>query len=201
MEVELKRKDGSPYNALLSMRPIDIEGQPLWHAMIQDISDRKEAEKALRASEERDDLKGTVFANTIRTGEFPAHHENEIVTKTGERKLIAWNNTAIFSEKGEILGVTSIGEDITDRRKAQEALQESEKNYRELVENINDIIFETDENGVFTYLSPLIERLGYEPDDFIGKHFSEIVFPGDLDLVVGLCGLKILLRFVESHGF
>ena len=53
MEVRFKRKDGTSYDALLSMRPIEIGGKSLWHAMIQDISERKQAEEALRESEER----------------------------------------------------------------------------------------------------------------------------------------------------
>ncbi len=52
MEIKLKREDGTPYDALLSMRPIEVGSQSLWHAIIQDISDRKRAEEALRESEE-----------------------------------------------------------------------------------------------------------------------------------------------------
>ena len=53
MEVKFKRKDGTPYDALLSMLPIEIDRKSLWHAMIQDITERKKSEIALRESEEK----------------------------------------------------------------------------------------------------------------------------------------------------
>jgi PAS domain S-box-containing protein len=50
-EVRFKRKDGTPYDALLSLRLIQFKDKPCWQAMIQDITERKRAEDALRESE------------------------------------------------------------------------------------------------------------------------------------------------------
>ena len=68
----------------------------------------------------RNELKREVFLKAIQTGVFPGYHENEIIIRSGEKRLMAWNNTIYLNEKEEVLGATSIGEDITDR-KAQEA--------------------------------------------------------------------------------
>jgi PAS domain S-box-containing protein len=51
------------------------------------------------------------------------HHENEIVTRSGARRLIRWNNSVLLSASGEAIGTASIGEDITERKQAEEALR------------------------------------------------------------------------------
>lgn len=56
-------------------------------------------------------------------GEPNLHQENEILTRTGERRLIRWNNTLLRDREGTVLGLVSLGEDVTDQRRAQEALQ------------------------------------------------------------------------------
>ena len=48
------------------------------------------------------------------------HHENEILTRSGERRLIRWSNTVLRSASGEMLGTASIGEDITERKRAED---------------------------------------------------------------------------------
>ena len=48
------------------------------------------------------------------------YYENEIITKNGERRIVAFHNSLLTNEKGEITGTLSSGEDITDRRKAEE---------------------------------------------------------------------------------
>jgi PAS domain S-box-containing protein len=51
------------------------------------------------------------------------HHENEIVTRSGERRLIRWNNSVLRSGAGDVIGAASIGEDITERKMADEVLK------------------------------------------------------------------------------
>lgn len=60
-------------------------------------------------------------------------------------------------------------------------LRVSEMKYRDLVENINDVIFTADEKGVITYISPTIEAIaGYSPDEMIGRVYSDFIYMEDL---------------------
>jgi PAS domain S-box-containing protein len=79
----------------------------------------------------------------------------------------------------------SVNRDITERKRTEEKLQASETKYRDLVENINDIIFTINKEGRFTYMSPVTEHvLGYSPVALIGHPFSELIYPEDLPLVI-----------------
>jgi PAS domain S-box-containing protein len=68
-----------------------------------------------------------------------------------------------------------------EHRKTAEELRQSEARYRNMVENINDVIYEMDAEGRFTYVSPVGEQLfGYPATEVLGRHFSEFVYPDDM---------------------
>jgi PAS domain S-box-containing protein len=65
-----------------------------------------------------------------------------------------------------------------------QALKASEKQYRDLVENISDVIYAADVHGNITYVSPAVEAfLGYNPAEVMGRHFSRFIDPRDLSQV------------------
>ena len=75
--------------------------------------------------------------------------------------------------------------DITEHKLAEEKRRESEKKYRSLVENINDIVFTVDIQGLFTYVSPVAERIfGYTPEEMLGQSFSRFIFQDDLPMLM-----------------
>ena len=70
----------------------------------------------------------------MESEEIRGRFENPILTREGERRFIIWNNTRLLDENNRLIGVTCIGQDITERRMAEEAMMESEQKYRTLVE-------------------------------------------------------------------
>ena len=75
----------------------------------------------------------------------------------------------------------SLQEEIRKHQRTEVELQEAETRYRELVENLNDVIYAQDEHGRFTYISPIVESLsGYHPHEMLGRSFTEFIHPADL---------------------
>jgi len=64
-----------------------------------------------------------VFAEVLRH-DFHPHYQNSILTKSGEERLVAWNNTILQDGHGNPIGVISIGEDITERLKMEQVKQD-----------------------------------------------------------------------------
>jgi len=62
------------------------------------------------------------FLTLLKDEKQVLHHTNEILTRSGERRLIQWNNSLLYSASGEVIGVASIAEDITDRAQLEKQL-------------------------------------------------------------------------------
>ena len=64
------------------------------------------------------------FAALLANNPQAWHQESEILTRSGGRRLIRWNNSLLRSGAGDVLGTASIGEDITERKMAEEVLKQ-----------------------------------------------------------------------------
>jgi len=101
-----------------------------------------------------------------------------------------WTDQIVHDESGQVIEFQSVGRDITDRKRMEEALRESEAEYRMLVDHVpNAVIYLDSPNpdiGTY-YVSPQIKgMLGYSPEEWIAnpKSWTEHIFPEDRERVL-----------------
>lgn len=106
---------------------------------------------------------------------------NENMRRSGERVWIAWTNRIALDAQGQVKEILSIGTDITARKQAEEARQESEARYRKLFEYAPDGILIADSESHYLDANASVCRmLGYPREELIGMHASDIVDPAEI---------------------
>jgi len=220
------RKDGDTRWSELNAVPILWEDRPAVLCFMSDITERKQAEEALRQSEEKYrtvleemdegyyevDMAGTfTFVNdamsrilgysrdeligmnykiyTPKEDIKPIFQAYNRVYQTGEplkwfpmpeiRKdgtLIVAEDSVfpLQNEKGEVIGFRGISRDVTERKRAEEALRQSEERYRTILEEMQDSYFEVDLTGNLTFVnSSACRHLGYSREELIGMNYKD----------------------------
>jgi diguanylate cyclase (GGDEF)-like protein/PAS domain S-box-containing protein len=105
-------------------------------------------------------------------------------TKTGGILQVLLRADAIKDRTGKIVGLIYMNTDITDRKRTEQELRQSEKRFRSLIENARDIIVILDEKGFCRYVSPSQERiLGYPTAEVLGRSVFELIHPDEMPMV------------------
>jgi PAS domain S-box-containing protein len=135
--------------------------------------------------------------------------ETAHVTRSGKRIPIELHSQVIELEGRPV--ILSIARDVSERKRAEEALLESESRYRKLVDNMNDLIYRVElaPHRCFSYVSPSATAItGYTP----GEHYEDpdlglkLVHPEDRHLLENLArGAKsikepVILRWIKKDG-
>lgn len=118
--------------------------------------------------------------------------ENKIIT---EPVVLRWRkkdgsiiwteqlNVPIYDENGEIVGLQGIARDITERKKAEESLRESEEKFRKLAESTNTAIF-IYKKTKFIYVNKATEKLsGYSEQELLQMNFWDVVHPDFREII------------------
>jgi PAS domain S-box-containing protein len=129
----------------------------------------------------------------IKRGQGVQHFETERVRKDGKIVDVSLTVSPIRDPTGAIIGASVIARDITERKRMQESLKESEQRFRRITENMLDMVAQTDLLGTCEYGSPAFKRvLGYDPKDMLGKSLFEFVHPDDLDNMLEIARKAII---------
>ncbi len=101
----------------------------------------------------------------LASGKFPNAFENHWVTKNGERRRIAWSNSAL-TRNGAVQLVIATGIDITGQREVEQQL----RNFKLGIERSTDVVFLTDREGEIQYVNPAFEQVyGYTAEEAVGS--------------------------------
>jgi PAS domain S-box-containing protein len=115
----------------------------------------------------------------VTEGRSFSGREVHVLRKDGSVALIELNSAPI-RDGDKIIGAQASARDITERRRTESALRESEEKYRALVESAGESIASVDEKGLFLFMNTTgAERLGGKPEDYIGKSMWDL-FPKEI---------------------
>ena len=129
----------------------------------------------------RDECKTIFYKLTIYDNKTFDYFENPVMTKEGTEKVIAWQNSLLRDESGDVVGTLSSGIDITMHKTAEMALIQSEERYRNIFSNSALGIYRTTPDGRILMANPaLVGMLGFSSfEELTRRNLEEIGYELD----------------------
>ena len=142
-----------------------------------------------------------VIAGGVESLEY---FENPIINAQGEERMIAWHNSVLRNNQGRIIATLSSGEDITDEREAERALESARKRLRFVLTNAPAIIFvcEPREPYAISYLTDnAVEQLGYKLQQLKGRSgfWDDLAHPDDLEDMAGAVSRFFRQGYIQNE--
>jgi len=124
----------------------------------------------------RDQVRG-VFRKLMAGDIEPAeYYENALVTKDGEERLIAFQNTVIRDANDQIVGALTSGEDITERQKAEDEIKRAAEEWRTTFDSITDSVSIHDKDFRLVRVNKAFaDAVNMKPEELIGKTCYQVV--------------------------
>jgi PAS domain S-box-containing protein len=123
------------------------------------------------------------FRNIYETGAPAFLMDYDVLRKDGSKRTHEMSASLIRDASGKPVGFRAVGRDITDRKRAEENLRQSEERFREMARLMPDTIYEADEKGVLTFVNEAaFDKFRYSRDDFSGGlNCIDMLAPEDRD--------------------
>jgi len=136
----------------------------------------------------------------LREDERIVGFESQYRRKDGSFVWVSESARAVRNQEGEILYFEGIAEDVTERKRAEYDLSESEERYRDLVENARDIIYQHDLQGNYTSTNAAGQQLtGYSLEETLALNMTDTVAPEYLDKAREMLRLKLAGEIVTAY--
>lgn len=118
----------------------------------------------------------------------------------GEKKYLLHTISLLRDESGKETGMMEVGKDITERKKAEAQLQQSESFYRTLAGNSLDGILLTSKEGIIIHCAPSVRHIsGYEVEQLLGKNIKEFIHPADQQTAMEAFWLELNRQSVLNY--
>lgn len=125
---------------------------------------------------ERLESHANIFKKVYATGQANPRAGWEIICKDGSLHYHEGSVSPIRDADNKIIGFRGLSRDLSDKKKAEEALRQSEEKYRTILETMIESYFEVDLSGDITFFNDaLAKTLGYEKDELVGLNFRHYV--------------------------
>ena len=135
------------------------------------------------------------FISSLNQQGYVNNYEADLFSRTGRHMHVLLSARL----QGDV--ISSMVVDITDRKRAETALQNSERRFSDIADNALEWIWEVDGNGKYTYASPVVEKLmGYKPEEILKKHFYDLIHPDDKE-ELKQAAFEVFARKEKFNGF